>query len=451
MNAVMFSELLTDIADEYIVSAAKLRRKSVGQMDPSAVTAFPVSPDSQTTEDHTANKTANSTPRWFTAAALAACMLFAFGMGAFLLRGQHDPQTNPESQTDSAVTDIPQDTGTKTEQTVLSFTAPAVSDIPFTEVAADYDAYDGSFSQDEQYRTESCILRSAEQLKGNRIQPVKVYPEDYFKENALIFVSTVFSNTASSKPAVTKMTFRDNTLRIYAKRNNADDEALEWWCTFLEVRKADIAGTDENTVFDLEVTEGNGRKSSIVPEATQKEIISTVPAVTETEDMAAEPPVQTEPAAEPDASAAPANVTTAPPVTGAAETTTQTTTTAVQHNVMLMTSEEEVTREGDRMIGEYKRRLAQLRGELAADAPRITLAEVMEMVSSGMDFRAIKDSLYERYPDPDYIGGSGVTRVEYWLDDSGTDYIELILEQKDLVHITHGSSREDNLFVKLLN
>ena len=118
---------------------------------------------------------------------------------------------------------------------------------------------------------------------------------------------------------------------------------------------------------------------------------------------------------------------------------------------MLMTSAEEVEREGDRMVGEYKRRLAQLRGGLADDAPRITLAEVEQMVSSGMDFRAVMTRLSELYPEPDYYGGSGLSLIEYWLDDSGTDYILLIVEQEDLIHVVHGDDRENRRYENLIN
>ena len=131
------------------------------------------------------------------------------------------------------------------------------------------------------------------------------------------------------------------------------------------------------------------------------------------------------------------------------ETTTAVTSTTVQrepHKIMQMTSAEEVEREGNRMIGEYARRIAELNGKIDEDAPRITTEEVMQMIADGMDFRAVLQRLYALYPYPDYIGGSGVTNIEYWLDRSGTDFILLTIEQETVVHIVHDPDGTGNVF-----
>ena len=314
MNAETFLELMNTLPDEMIVTACTA--SYAAQSDQPAVSTAAVSPAGTVPyRNPDADTPGLSAPRWITAAALAACMLFAVGVGAFLIHGNRDELTAQSTQQDS------------------------------------------------------------------------------------------------------------------------------------EVQEVTAAYTETSDVTTAHTTVSVKTETAAVTETLQIQTVT----VTETEPAVTEPAAETEPPAEPESSAEPAILTTAPPVTTAEETTVQTTATAEPHPVMLMTSEDEVVREGDRMIGEYKRRLAQLRGELAADAPRITLAEVMEMVSSGMDFRAVKDRLQELYPYPDYVGGSGVTRIEYWLDDSGTDYIDLIVEQQDLVHVIHGSSREENLFEKLLS
>ncbi|GEM_PF-2682900 len=131
------------------------------------------------------------------------------------------------------------------------------------------------------------------------------------------------------------------------------------------------------------------------------------------------------------------------------ETTTIVTTTTIPrepHKIMQMTSVEEVEREGSRMVGEYARRIAELNGKIDEDAPRITTEEVMQMIADGMDFRAVLQRLHELYPYPDYIGGSGVTNIEYWLDRSGTDFILLTIEQETVVHIVHGPDGTGNVF-----
>ena len=36
---------------------------------------------------------------------------------------------------------------------------------------------------------------------------------------------------------------------------------------------------------------------------------------------------------------------------------------------------------------------------------------------------------------PDFIGGSGVTKAEYWLDDNGSEKIRFIIEENDIVYV----------------
>lgn len=63
-----------------------------------------------------------------------------------------------------------------------------------------------------------------------------------------------------------------------------------------------------------------------------------------------------------------------------------------------------------------------------------------------MDFRAVLERLYALYPYPDYIGGSGLTNIEYWLDRSGTDFILLTIEQETVVHIVYSTDGTGNVF-----
>ena len=144
----------------------------------------------------------------------------------------------------------------------------------------------------------------------------------------------------------------------------------------------------------------------------------------------------------------PGTTETAATVTETETTTAASATTAPRepHKIMQMTSVEEVEREGDRMVGEYARRIAELKGEISEDAPRITAEEVVQMIGDGMDFRAVFQRLHELYPYPDYNGGSGVSNTEYWLDDSGTDFILLTIESESIVHIVHASDGTANVY-----
>ena len=144
----------------------------------------------------------------------------------------------------------------------------------------------------------------------------------------------------------------------------------------------------------------------------------------------------------------PGTTETAATVTETETTTAASATTAPRepHKIMQMTSVEEVEREGDRMVGVYERRIAELKGEISEDAPRITAEEVVQMIGDGMDFQAVFQRLHELYPYPDYNGGSGVSNIEYWLDDSGTDFILLTIESESIVHIVHASDGTANVY-----
>ncbi len=85
MNVLDLSDLLNELPDDMIISAYQRR------FSPHAAEE-PVSFDRTVTEKR-AEASVKHPPRWITAAALAACMLFAVGVGALLLRGQHDNLT----------------------------------------------------------------------------------------------------------------------------------------------------------------------------------------------------------------------------------------------------------------------------------------------------------------------------------------------------------------------
>ena len=89
---------------------------------------------------------------------------------------------------------------------------------------------------------------SVDELKANRVKPSKVYTEDYFKDHALIFVTTVFSCTGEA-PDVTCVHVSGNSIEVIARRSEAHDEGRQWWGTFLEVSLSDLpAGDSEVTL-----------------------------------------------------------------------------------------------------------------------------------------------------------------------------------------------------------
>lgn len=119
--------------------------------------------------------------------------------------------------------------------------------------------------------------------------------------------------------------------------------------------------------------------------------------------------------------------------------TTATTTTATVTSDAL--SEEqakalaELAEKEHGVFGEFERARASILNKIPEDASRMTLEEAKEFVNSSDSFKEIYDKLSASQPYPDFIGGSGVTKVEYWFDDKGKEKILLILEQEDVIYV----------------
>lgn len=123
-------------------------------------------------------------------------------------------------------------------------------------------------------------------------------------------------------------------------------------------------------------------------------------------------------------------VTTQTTATVPPETTTTTTVTTNDTQIAL----EKLTQKENRLFGEFQRERAVLLGELSPDAPRLTLDEVVEIIDSSSSFAEICRKLHEAQPLVDYIGGSGITRLEYWFDDKGEQKIYLIMEEESIFY-----------------
>jgi len=130
-----------------------------------------------------------------------------------------------------------------------------------------------------------------------------------------------------------------------------------------------------------------------------------------------------------------ASVTTTD-ITGTTQTTTvplETTTTTVTPDETQMALDK-LTQKENRLFGEFQRERAVLLGELSPDAPRLTLDEAVEIIESSGSFAEICRKLHEAQPLVDYIGGSGITRLEYWFDDKGAQKIYLIMEEESIFY-----------------
>ena len=118
MNAAEFSDLLGQLPGDMLAAAFRNMSPPAAD-DRSEEPAEPVFPAVRPAE-----KTDRiSAPRWITAAALAACMLFAAGVGAFQLRGHHENLTAQSSSADSGEAGIVTAVRTETTAPVTAETA----------------------------------------------------------------------------------------------------------------------------------------------------------------------------------------------------------------------------------------------------------------------------------------------------------------------------------------
>lgn len=126
--------------------------------------------------------------------------------------------------------------------------------------------------------------------------------------------------------------------------------------------------------------------------------------------------------------------------TTVATATTQTTTVPSGTTTTTVTPDdtqialEKLKQKENRLFGEFQRERAVLLGELPPDAPRLTLDEAVEIIESSSSFAEICRKLHEAQPLVDYIGGSGITRLEYWFDDKGAQKIYLIMEEESIFY-----------------
>ena len=88
---------------------------------------------------------------------------------------------------------------------------------------------------------------------------------------------------------------------------------------------------------------------------------------------------------------------------------------------------EDLKNKSRKTIGSFPRQEMIVRGELPSDISRITYDEVINIIDLS-EFKKYEDILRRIdniHGAPDYSGGSGTTRVEYWLDDKGNEKISM--------------------------
>jgi len=95
---------------------------------------------------------------------------------------------------------------------------------------------------------------------------------------------------------------------------------------------------------------------------------------------------------------------------------------------------EALKKEGAKMVGAFVYQEKVITGEADPAMQRMTLQEVRNMVAQSDCFEDVLSSLESRQTFPDFIGGSGVSIREYWLDATGNEKIVIILEQAQVFY-----------------
>ena len=95
----------------------------------------------------------------------------------------------------------------------------------------------------------------------------------------------------------------------------------------------------------------------------------------------------------------------------------------------------ELKAKGKLLFGEFPRKEKEILGEIEQDSARVTMEDVSNLLASENDFQQVYNGMLAIAGCPDFIGGSGVTDVEFWLNETGAKKILLILEQKDIIYV----------------
>ena len=121
-------------------------------------------------------------------------------------------------------------------------------------------------------------------------------------------------------------------------------------------------------------------------------------------------------------------------------------------------SEEEIEQlkiireKGERGAGIFWWQEAVIRGMIDVNARRLDVATAKEIIVNSSSFKEILARFEEVQPYPDFGGGSGYSRLEYWLDEKGEEKIIVSIEYEGITLITlseDGSRDIEELYVDI--
>ncbi|MBW5448565.1 hypothetical protein GE107_21185 [Cohnella sp. CFH 77786] len=91
-------------------------------------------------------------------------------------------------------------------------------------------------------------------------------------------------------------------------------------------------------------------------------------------------------------------------------------------------------------FGYYKRKIQEIINGVP-ETKRISLTEVKDIIANKKDFKDQIAELEKLHGTPDYIGGSGLSHIEYWLDEEGKDKV-VVLENGLIIYFDKSNKRE---------
>lgn len=107
-------------------------------------------------------------------------------------------------------------------------------------------------------------------------------------------------------------------------------------------------------------------------------------------------------------------------------------------------------------IGEWLRSVMIITGDLAKDTPRLSLSQARDLYNdikwkeSSLDLDEWEAALAEKFNQiagaPDFVGGSGINRYTYYLNDEGTEAV-IILSGDVLYSVMDESGNEKLIFL----
>ena len=86
--------------------------------------------------------------------------------------------------------------------------------------------------------------------------------------------------------------------------------------------------------------------------------------------------------------------------------------------------------------GKFLWREKTITGEINSDSPKLDLITAKAIISENECFSDIIVEFEKIQKYPDFAGGSGIFRLEYWFDGKGNEKIVVIVEQKQIVFVS---------------